>query len=114
MTAVYSLHNCLLRTWHVNQSRKRLTGNLFFFLENQGKGPLFTEIDYRDSGRLELWEAILLTMQDGNLHEGHQHRGTWSPEIKKRDGSLKAFFGPLDPAVSRTGIAPRVTFKLLS
>lgn len=82
--------------------------------ENQGKGPLFTEIDYRDSGCPELWEAILLTMQDGNLHEGHQHRGTWSPEIKKRDGFLKAFFGPLDSAVSCTGIARRVTFKLLS
>lgn len=71
-----------------------------FFLENQEKGPLFAGIDCRDDGSLEQLQGILLTMQDGNLPEGHQHRGTQSPEMKKkRDGFLKAFFGPLDPAV---------------
>ena len=58
-----------------------------FFLENQVKGNLFTGTDYRDHGSLEQLEAILVTMQDGNLPEGCQHRGTRNPEMKKRDGS---------------------------
>lgn len=43
--------------------------------------------------------AILFILQDGNLPARCQQRGTQHPEMRRRDGFLKALFGPLDPAV---------------
>lgn len=57
-------------------------------LENQEKGALFTGIDCRDKGSLQLLGAICIAMQEGS-HPGDVNIATQSPKMEKKRWTLE-------------------------